>query len=81
VSNEFTDPHPALSLEGGGSRHAPADVEAVTDVLVRIARLAVDEDDRIAEIDVNPLIIREAGRGAVAVDALVVLRSEHEAMA
>jgi succinyl-CoA synthetase beta subunit len=56
-------------------------VEAVTDVLVRIARLAVDEDDRIAEIDVNPLMVREAGQGAGAVDALVVVRPEHEVMA
>ena len=55
MSGEFTDPHPALSLEGRGSRHAPADVGAVTDVLVRIARLAVDVGDRIAEIDVSPL--------------------------
>jgi succinyl-CoA synthetase beta subunit len=81
VSGEFTDPHPALSLEGRGSRHAPADVGAVTDVLVRIARLAVDEDDRIAEIDVNPLMVRDAGRGAVAAGALVVLHPEHEVMA
>jgi hypothetical protein len=56
-------------------------VGAVTDVLVRIARLVVDVGDRIAEIDVNPLIVREAGQGAVAVDALVVLRPEHGAMA
>jgi len=60
---------------------APADVGAVTDLLRRIARLALDADARIAEIDVNPLMVREAGRGAVAVDVLVVLRPEHEVMA
>lgn len=32
-------------------------------------------------IRVNPLMVREAGQGAVAVDALVVLRPEHEVMA
>ncbi len=42
---------------------------------------AVDVDDRIAEIDVNPLMVREAGRSAVAADTLVVLRPEHEVMA
>jgi hypothetical protein len=32
-------------------------------------------------IRANPLMVREAGQGAVAVDTLVVLRPEHEAMA
>jgi hypothetical protein len=32
-------------------------------------------------IRVNPLMVREASLGAVAVDALVVLRPEHEVMA
>jgi succinyl-CoA synthetase beta subunit len=38
-------------------------------------------DDRITEVDVNPLMVRDAGQGVVAVDALVVLRPEHEVMA
>ncbi|NOT09801.1 MAG: CoA-binding protein [Gemmatimonadales bacterium] len=49
---------------------AAADREAVVDVLVRIARLAVDFP-AIAEIDVNPLMIRPAG--VVAADARVLL--------
>jgi len=32
-------------------------------------------------IRVNPLMVREAGQGAVVVDALVILRPEHEVMA
>jgi len=32
-------------------------------------------------IRVNPLMVRKAGQGAVAVDALAVLRPEHEVMA
>ena len=32
-------------------------------------------------IRANPLMVREAGQGAVAVDALVVLSPEHEVMA
>jgi len=38
----------------------------------------LDLDDGVAEIDVNPLMVRDAGDGAVAVDALVVLRAEHQ---
>ena len=32
-------------------------------------------------IRANPSMVREAGQGAVATDALVVLRPEHEVMA
>ena len=32
-------------------------------------------------IRVVPMTVREVGQGAIAVDALVVLRPEHEAMA
>ena len=52
----------------------PADVDSIVDVLVRLSSFASSQKDRIAEIDINPLIVREKGRGARAVDALVVLR-------
>jgi acetate---CoA ligase (ADP-forming) len=66
----------AAPILGAFRGRAPADVDALAEVLVRIARLALDLDDRIAEIDLNPLMVRDAGHGTVAVDALVVLRSE-----
>jgi len=59
-----------------GYRGQPAlDSEALADTLSRLSLLIADHADRIAEIDVNPLFVRPAGRGVVAADALVVLRN------
>ena len=52
----------------------PADIEAIVDVLLRVSQLALDWQETIGEIDINPLIVFEAGRGVKAVDALVVRR-------
>ena len=54
----------------------PVDTEAIVDVLVRLSWLIHDHQDRIAEIDINPLFARvkePKGGGVVAADALVVL--------
>jgi acetyltransferase len=54
-----------------GFRGKPAaDRAAVVDVLVRLAQLATDHPE-IAEMEINPLIVLENGKGAVAVDARV----------
>jgi acetyltransferase len=45
----------------------PADREAVVDALLRLAQMAVDQPE-IAEIEVNPLRVFEAGKGATALD-------------
>ena len=58
-----------------GFRGSPrADLEALTDTLVRVGRLALDWADRIEALDINPLLIMPEGRGVVAVDALLVLQ-------
>jgi acyl-CoA synthetase (NDP forming) len=51
---------------------AAADVDAAADVVRRIARLALDLEDRVEEVEVNPLMVLPAG--AIAVDAVVRLR-------
>ncbi len=48
----------------------PADVAALRDTILKVARLAMDNADLIAELDVNPLVVKP--RGVVALDALVV---------
>ena len=52
----------------------PVDVEALMDVILKVSRLVTDYADRIAELDINPLVV--SSRGAVVVDALVVQRDE-----
>ena len=56
-----------------GVRGEPAaDVDALVDVIVRLARFASDHADTIAEIDLNPVIVHPAGHGVSIVDALIV---------
>jgi acyl-CoA synthetase (NDP forming) len=59
-----------------GARGRPAgDTGAVVDALMALQRLALDLGDRVAEMDVNPLMVLPEGSGVVAVDALIVPRS------
>jgi acyl-CoA synthetase (NDP forming) len=48
----------------------PADLDRLADIVCRLSEFAADQRDRIAELDVNPIIC--AGPNAVAVDALIV---------
>jgi acyl-CoA synthetase (NDP forming) len=58
-----------------GFRGKPrGDVDALVEVVSGIARYAAAELATLQEIDVNPVIVRPAGKGAVAVDALIRLR-------
>ncbi len=52
----------------------PSDVAALVDTIMRVQRLALDHADTIAEIDINPLLVLPRGKGAVALDALVIGR-------
>jgi acetate---CoA ligase (ADP-forming) len=56
-----------------GARGQPkGDIKALVDTLMRVQRLAVDNADRIAELDINPLVVLP--KGVVALDALTVTR-------
>ncbi len=52
-----------------------ADVEGIVDVLIKVSRLATDLGDVLSEIDINPLMVLDKGKGVKAADALVVLRN------
>lgn len=51
---------------------APADVDAVVDILGKFSQLCVDLRDDVSEIDINPLLVFDRGAGARVVDCLIV---------
>ncbi len=63
----------SYKLLTGVRGQAPADVDAVVETILRVAQLVTDFPD-IAELDINPLLVREKGRGAVAVDMRLILK-------
>jgi acetyl-CoA synthetase len=60
-----------------GFRKRPAgDVPALVAAALACAQYAQANVDSLVELDINPLIVRPAGRGAVAADVLIRLRRE-----
>ena len=53
----------------------PADVDALAEMAARLSWLAYDLGNDIAEMDLNPVVVLPPGRGAFAVDALLVTRN------
>jgi acyl-CoA synthetase (NDP forming) len=59
-----------------GHRGKPAgDIDALIDIVLGVTRYASAHVSKLQEIDVNPVIVRPAGKGAAAVDALIRLNN------
>jgi acetate---CoA ligase (ADP-forming) len=57
-----------------GYRGAPkADVVAAAKAIARLGEAVLAGGDRLHEVEINPLLVMPQGKGAVAVDALVLL--------
>jgi acyl-CoA synthetase (NDP forming) len=63
----------AAPLLAGFRGRPAADVPALVETALACSRYALENLDRLAELDLNPVIVRPRGQGAVAVDALVRL--------
>lgn len=63
-------------LLGGFRRRPAADVPALIETVLACARYAESNLETLTELDINPVIVRPAGRGALAVDALIRLAEE-----
>ncbi|MCI4326384.1 MAG: acetate--CoA ligase family protein [Thermoplasmata archaeon] len=62
----------SAAILNGVRGEGPADLAALYDAIERVSQLVVEVPE-VAELDLNPLIVRPAGQGVVAVDARVVL--------
>jgi hypothetical protein len=57
-------------LQGSRGR-PPGDIEALATLLVRLGDFAVAHAGRFRALDLNPIIVKPAGEGVVAVDIAV----------
>jgi acetyl-CoA synthetase len=61
----------AARLLAGWRGKPPGDLTALVAAVLAVGRYAAAHRDSLVEIDVNPIIVRADGKGAVAVDALI----------
>jgi acetate---CoA ligase (ADP-forming) len=65
----------SAALFGTSRGRVELDLDALADAIARVSVLAAQEE-RIVELDINPLFVRPRGKGVVAGDALVVAAPE-----
>ncbi len=64
----------SFGLLRGVRGQAPSDLDAVADTLLRLSQLVTDFPE-IVEMDINPLMVFEKGRGTLGVDMRLILKS------
>ncbi len=60
-------------LLNGYRGNPKGDIDSTIDAINFVLRFAQDHAARLMELDINPLIVRPEGKGAVAADALIVI--------
>jgi acyl-CoA synthetase (NDP forming) len=71
VAREMIEEIKGYPVLAGARGRPPADVNALADAIVKLSALALDLEDEIAELDINPLFVMEQGKGVMAADALI----------
>jgi acetyltransferase len=56
----------------GARGREKADISAIADVLVKVSHMAMELEDTVAELDINPLLVLPEGKGVCVADALVI---------
>ena len=67
----------AWKLLAGYRGKPPADVPALVETALACGRYAAENVNTLVELDINPVIVRREGQGALAVDALIRLAQEY----
>ena len=60
----------------GARGSAPADIDALAEMLSRLSRFAVGAGERLVSIDLNPVLAMPEGQGAYALDAVIELDAQ-----
>lgn len=63
----------AYGMLAGVRGQPPSDLKAIAECLLRLSQLVTDFDE-IEELDINPLMVLEKGKGAKVADARILLR-------
>jgi succinyl-CoA synthetase beta subunit len=64
----------AFRLLNGWRGKPQGDVAAAAQVIGRLSQMIVDLEEKLREIEINPLAVLPAGRGCVPLDCLVALK-------
>jgi acetyltransferase len=67
----------SFNLLRGVRGQEPSDIEAIADTLLKLSQLVTDFPE-IVEMDINPLMVFEKGRGVMGIDMRLVLESPIE---
>ena len=68
----------SFKLLNGYRWNPPADIEALTDMMVKISDFAYRKKDTLKELDMNPLFVYPKGEGVAIADALAVMYEEEK---
>jgi acyl-CoA synthetase (NDP forming) len=74
VAMEMIDEVKGRAMLDGVRGAPPSDVAALAKALAQLSSFAAANADTLETVDVNPFLVRPKGKGAVAVDALVIGR-------
>lgn len=60
----------------GARGSPPADIDALADVIMKVSAMAIELEDSIEELDINPLMVYPEKMGVKAADAMIVTKTK-----